>query len=195
MLKRLLIALSAALFAASAQAETFNFPLEEIAIDIPDGWVILNAENLADQTDDSDFGKELKRMNRINQQLSLLVSAVREFPPIGVTPGIHVNIHPGRVVDLDEAMGRVVTLLSRNSRDFAVLVDPAPDKLGPFDTSVMTYRYNVASDGLDLAVEETFWLVPLGDKYLTISTGVAAEEGQSARATLIDAAKSLRPYP
>ena len=182
------------LLAAPAAAETFVFPRHGVAIDAPEGWTVIGAADLIQMADGSDFGDELKQAAR-GQNQSLLLSAVRDWPVIGVTPGLHLNVYPYQVGSIPDGLAQVATYLARNTQRFELLVEAADDQLGPFKAGYMIYRYHVVSNGEAYDVEEKFWLIPLGDHYLTLSSGYAPDEGAPARAAIEAAAKSLRRQP
>ncbi|MEM7269504.1 MAG: hypothetical protein AAF401_09645 [Pseudomonadota bacterium] len=187
---RLLIAACLLLIALPAAAETFVFKERGLKITMPDGWVIVSAQDMAQLVEDSDFGPELKAQAQSNDP-NLLVAVAEEWPAIGVAPGIQLKQYPGSVVDVDAGLNNVLSALKANARNFEVLAGPTADPLGDFAAAFVRYRYDVAVGGVNLTVEEKFWLIPNGQTYLVISSGYAPDATAQIRATVDAAAASL----
>ena len=177
-----------------AKAETFVFSDLGLAIDTPDGWAVLSASAGAEFLDGTNVTQDLKNMARDASNTQIL-SVIRENPAIGVSPGIHIHYWPGRVSRISDEMQNVIENLLQNVPNFVLIEDTTPDNLGAFDAAYISYRYEIISQGTPLQVVEKFWLVPMGDHYLTISTGVELDEGTAARLAIERSVHTLRRFP
>ncbi|MEM0923959.1 MAG: hypothetical protein AAGI13_13005 [Pseudomonadota bacterium] len=178
--------------AFSARAETFTFPGAGFTIDMPDGW---HAISVAEETrihSDTDLGSDDLNASIRAPNPGRLAVVVRDKETRGVNPGIHLNFHPGEILDLDGAIQNVLDNLGQVS-EFQLIDPPVPAQLGPFETRKMRYRFAVVFGVVKLRAQEVFWLVPMGDHYLTISTGADVNEGPESWAVIEAAAQSLRP--
>ncbi|MEM7547425.1 MAG: hypothetical protein AAF367_17995 [Pseudomonadota bacterium] len=174
----------------SARAETFNFQEEGFSITTPQGWEVLSFSETAKMVERSDFGSDLKRSGRADSSI-LTVTEDRNAP--GVSPGIFVNKYPGEISDISVGLNNVRQFIEQNTRDFVLIEGPTPDPLGGFDAAYMRYSYVVNVGAGDLDVIEKFWLIPLGDEYLTISAGAAPGAPPQVLEAIEAAAKSLTP--
>ena len=186
MLKTLTLAIAALLIALSAKAETFIFSQQGFSLNAPDDWHVMAVADTVQMVNESDFGEELKNAGNPASQLLALV---RDNPVVGVSPGVFVNYHRGTVGDIEFGLNRVASILERNLRDFQVVLAPTPTMLGPYEAGSIRYRYVSNSQGIDFEVIETFWLIPDGDHYITISGGLAPEDEAKVQ-PLIDAMAS-----
>lgn len=189
MLKPSFTTLVALLFAFGVRAETFEFSQQGFSLVGPDDWHVMAIGDAVRMGEELDFGEELK--NAANPESMLLV-IVRDNPIVGVSPGVYVNYHLGSIASIEVGLNRVVGILERNLRGFQMIQPPEPDRLGPYEAGTIRYRYVTESQGIDFEVIETFWLIPDGDHYITISGGLAPED-ETLIQPLIDAmAASLK---
>lgn len=169
---------------------TLRFVDTGVAITPPQDWHIMSAGEFTRMMQDFDTGSsEIDRRMR-SADPSLPVTVARDSVSRGVNPAISLNYHRGRIEDLAEAFDRVIALLEQTS-DFELIQPPLPDQLGPFDAQFMRYRYTALSSGIRLSLQETLWLVPMGDHYLTVSTGADVDEDPAIFELLREAAHSL----
>lgn len=177
-----------------SRADTFVFNKEGLAIDTPVGWAVLKASAGAEFLDETNVKQELKEMARDAADTSLL-SIIRENPPIGVSPGIHLNYWPGHLPSIRSGMDNVIASLRQNVPKFSLVTAMTRAALGDFDAAYISYQYEIVVEGTSLQILEKFWLVPMGDHYLTVSTGVEPNEGQAARNAIEKSVQSLRRFP
>lgn len=182
------------LTSGTARADTFVFSDIGIAIDTPEGWAVLSAAEGAEFLSDTNVKKEFKEMAQDAVKTQVL-SIIRENPPKGVSPGIFINYWPGQVNDITGGLRNVEASLRQNVPGFELLTGPTRDDLGEFTASFIRYKYELTSNGSTFKAVEKFWLIPMGDNYLTISTGVAIGEGAAARETIERSVHSLRKFP
>lgn len=178
---------------AGARAETLSFPTLGFQIEMPDGWRLLSRSEEFQVAVGVDLGSDLiNRKAQDVERTSRLAVVVRDEINPRVNPGIFLDVHPGRVGDIEGGLRNVERALRGNTLNFVSLSPPRRAKLGGYDAGRISYRYEVTAAIGSLRVEETFWLVPMGDRYLTISSGVEAGRDAAAQKVIADAARSLR---
>ena len=183
MLKSIKLAAALLLLAIAAKAETFVFTAQGFSLKAPDGWHVMAVADTVSMVEGSDFGEELKNAGNPASQL---LAIVRDNPISGVSPGVFVNYHQGTISDTEVGLGRVANILERNLRQFQIIQPATPVRLAPYEAGTIRYRYVTNSAGVDLEVIETFWLIPDGNHYITISGGLAPED-EAAVQPMIDA--------
>ena len=190
MLRTLTFALAFLFLAFGARAETFAFTAQGFSLKAPDGWRVISVGDAVRMVERSDFGDELKRAGNPASQL---LAVAREIPVDGVSPGVFVNYHAGTISDIGVGLDRVSQILARNLREFQMLQPPTLTRLGPYEAGRVQYRYTTEVGAGDAVVIETFWLIPDGDHYATISGGLAPKDEATAQPLIEAMARSMKP--
>ena len=175
-------------------AETFTFKNAGFAFEAPDGWHIGSQQGIEALIKDKSFGSDV--LNKAVKQGVGRLLIITQNPinqTVGVNPGIFVDRHPGRVVDINAGLQNIRKFMIQNMNGWNQVGNFKFQKVGEFESGLIQYSYEVLQPQKPkLEVVEMLWLIPQDNHYITISSGFSPEDRNKIEPIITNSVSTLR---